>query len=122
MVLMIQQRPSNARVSVRYRYEWWQKANVVLSDFVLSNNLVEEAKRVNRRRNVCRERKLGRGQTSTGNNSSSSSSSSSARPISTKKEESEKKKDEEEEEKAGGGTTHAHTHTGADNDSYVLIR
>ena len=89
----------------RYRYEWWQKANVVLSDFVLSNNLVEEAKRVNRRRNVCREkeRNFGR-QTSTGNNSSSSSSSS-ARPISTKKEESEK----EEEKKAGVGTTRAHT-------------
>ena len=37
-----------------YRDIWWQKANIVATDYFLSNNLVEVARTVNRRRALCR--------------------------------------------------------------------
>ena len=80
---------------------------MVLTDFVLSNNLVEEAKRVNRRRNVCsgeKWRKFGaQSSTTKGNNSPAAT-----RPISIKDEERESgvnRSDKEKEETPRGGTT-----------------
>eukprot|EP00092_Neocalanus_flemingeri_P011157 GFUD01012019.1.p1 GENE.GFUD01012019.1~~GFUD01012019.1.p1 ORF type:complete len:456 (-),score=118.95 GFUD01012019.1:61-1428(-) len=37
-----------------FRDIWWQKANIVATDFFLSNNLVDVSRTVNRRRAVCR--------------------------------------------------------------------
>ena len=37
-----------------YRDIWWQKANIVATDYFLSNNLVDVARTVNRRRALCR--------------------------------------------------------------------
>jgi len=37
-----------------YRDIWWQKANIVATDFFLSNNLVDVSRNVNRRRAICR--------------------------------------------------------------------
>ena len=84
---------------------------MVLADFVLSNNLVEEAKRVNRRRNVCSGPKKFGAQSSTttkGNNSSAAAAEATRRPISTKDEEREsgvRGSDKEKEGTARGGTT-----------------
>ena len=38
-----------------YRDIWWQKANIIATDFFLSNNMVDIAKTVNKRRALCRE-------------------------------------------------------------------
>ena len=85
---------------------------MVLTDFVLSNNLVEEAKRVNRRRNVCSGPKKFGAQSSTttkGNNSSAAAAEATRRPISTKDEEREESGvrggDKEKEGTARGGMT-----------------
>ena len=40
-----------------YRDIWWQKANIVATDFFLSNNLVDVSRIVNRRRAKCRGEK-----------------------------------------------------------------
>lgn len=40
-------------VSGWYRDEWWSKANIVATDFFLSNNLVDVARHNNYRRKVC---------------------------------------------------------------------
>ena len=37
-----------------YRDFWWQKSNIVATDFFLSNNLVDVSRNVNRRRSICR--------------------------------------------------------------------
>ena len=37
-----------------YRDLWWQKSNIVATDFFLSNNLVDVSRNVNRRRSICR--------------------------------------------------------------------
>ena len=37
-----------------YRNDWWNSANIVGSDFFLSNNLIEESIISNRRRQQCR--------------------------------------------------------------------
>ena len=82
---------------------------MVLTDFVLSNNLVEEAKRVNRRRSVCggeKWRKFGtQSSTTKGNNSPATTT----RPISIKDGEREsgvnRSDKEKEEETPRGGTT-----------------
>ena len=83
---------------------------MVLTDFVLSNNLVEEAKRVNRRRSVCggeKWRKFGtQSSTTKGNNSPATTT----RPISIKDEEKKesgvnRSDKEKEEETPRGGTT-----------------
>ena len=37
-----------------YRDRWWQKANIVATDFFLSNNLVDVSRTANRRRALCR--------------------------------------------------------------------
>ena len=87
---------------------------MVLTDFVLSNNLVEEAKRVNRRRNVCsgRKKKFGAQSSTTtkGNNSSAAADAEATRrPISIKDEEREESGvrggDKEKEGTARGGMT-----------------
>ena len=39
-----------------YRERWWALANIVATDFYLSNNLVEVAREANRRRAECRDR------------------------------------------------------------------
>ena len=44
------------QVTEWYRDEWWNAANVVASDYVLGNNLVEESIRANRKRKKCRFR------------------------------------------------------------------
>ena len=44
------------QVTQWYRDEWWNAANVVASDYVLGNNLVEESIRANRKRKKCRFR------------------------------------------------------------------
>jgi hypothetical protein len=38
-----------------YRHDWWNSANIVASDFFLSNNLIEESIISNRRRQHCRQ-------------------------------------------------------------------
>ena len=78
---------------------------MVLTDFVLSNNLVEEAKRVNRRRNVCSEE---RGKFGAQSSTTKGNNSFATRPISTKDEEREsggvKRTDKEKKETARGWT------------------
>ena len=44
------------QVTQWYRDDWWNAANVVASDYVLGNNLVEESIRANRKRKKCRFR------------------------------------------------------------------
>ena len=86
---------------------------MLLTDFVLSNNLVEEAKRVNRRRNVCSGQKKFGAQSSTttkGNNSSAAADAEATRrPISIKDEEREESgvrgSDKGKEGTARGGMT-----------------
>ena len=41
-------------VTLWYRDQWWTTANIVATDFFLSNNLVDVSRTVNRRRAVCR--------------------------------------------------------------------
>ena len=41
----------------RFLYKWWRVANIVATDFVLSNNLVEVSRLVNYRRFFCRRQK-----------------------------------------------------------------
>ena len=42
------------QVTKWYRDDWWNAANIVASDYVLGNNLVEESIRANRKRKKCR--------------------------------------------------------------------
>jgi len=43
------------KVTKWYRDDWWNAANIVASDYVLGNNLVEESIRANRKRKKCRD-------------------------------------------------------------------
>ena len=45
---------STLQVTKWYRDDWWNAANIVASDYVLGNNLVEESIRANRKRKKCR--------------------------------------------------------------------
>ena len=37
-----------------YRNDWWHSANLVATDYILGNNLVEESILANRKRKRCR--------------------------------------------------------------------
>ena len=42
------------QVNSWYRELWWDKANIVATDFFLSNNIIATAIRSNTRRKLCR--------------------------------------------------------------------
>lgn len=56
-----------------FRYSWWKLTNGVISDFVLSNNLIEESIRVNLRRFLCKDATFSEGGNWTGLTTSTSS-------------------------------------------------
>ena len=44
----------NVYVTRWFRDDWWNSANIVATDFILGNNIVEESIRANRKRKKCR--------------------------------------------------------------------
>uniref|UniRef100_T1JAK6 Reelin domain-containing protein n=1 Tax=Strigamia maritima TaxID=126957 RepID=T1JAK6_STRMM len=46
----------NRNITLWFRDVWWDKANIVATDFVLGNNMIEVAIEANLRRKLCRDR------------------------------------------------------------------